>query len=418
MSAGSGPLSGIRVLDLSTLAPGPFATTLLGDLGADVITLEAPPSTRPGSGMSQLGAHGGREARRLGLNPLYRPRRSIVVNLEVQAGLDIALRLAARSDVFVEGFRPGVCERLGPGYPALSATTPGPVYCSLTGYGQTGELAQHAGHDLDDIAESGLLAAGTRDGRRPGIPVDMAADYAAGGLLAAFGIVAALAGRASTGRGVLPAPGQVGPVPRMTPQMAAEMVTAPDRVDADDGIGALVIRGAEGRFCAGAHTATLGGAGNHPAEDAGYQGPSAIYQSFTRVGAVKAVTIAAVRGAAVGAGMSLAPATDLRVLARNARLLSGFLRIGLHPGGGHFVLLSRPAGRSGGRRRDGPGGCGDRRRPGGGAGAGLGGRRRRRRRGPGDWSSPRRSPRTRPWPRCAASVWRPGRPPSAGTPRC
>ncbi|WP_308252052.1 CaiB/BaiF CoA-transferase family protein [Pseudonocardia sp. KRD291] len=166
-----------------------------------MITIEAPPSARPGSGVADLGVHGGREARRLGLNPLHRSRRSIVVNLKKPAGLDIALRLAARSDVFVEGFRPGACDRLGLGYRALSATTPGLVYCSLTGYGQDGELAQHAGHDLNYIAESGLLSVSTRPGQKPGIPLNMAADYAAGGLLAAFGILAALTGRAATGRG-------------------------------------------------------------------------------------------------------------------------------------------------------------------------------------------------------------------------
>ncbi|WP_296368678.1 MULTISPECIES: enoyl-CoA hydratase-related protein [unclassified Pseudonocardia] len=131
----------------------------------------------------------------------------------------------------------------------------------------------------------------------------------------------------------------------LTPQMAREMVDALERVDADDGIGALVIRGADGRFCAGAHTGTLDGAGADPSDDATYTGLSVIYESFTRVGAVKAFTIAAVRGAAVGAGMNLALAADMRVVSRDARLLSGFLRIGLHPGGGHFVLLSRLAGR-------------------------------------------------------------------------
>lgn len=201
MTAGTGPLAGIRVLDLSALAPGPFATMLLGDLGAEVITIEAPPAARPGSGVSDLGVHGGIQARRLGTNPLHRSRRSIVVNLKRPAGLDVAVRLAARSDVFVEGFRPGVCDRLGLGYDALSAVRPGLVYCSLTGYGQSGELAQHAGHDLNYIAEAGLLSATTRPGQRPGIPLNLAADYAAGGLLAAFGILAALAGRAATGRG-------------------------------------------------------------------------------------------------------------------------------------------------------------------------------------------------------------------------
>lgn len=199
--AGVGPLAGIRVLDLSALAPGPFATMLLGDLGADVVTVEAPPSARPGSGVSTLRVHGGVEARRRGLNPLHRSRRSIVLDLKQPAGLDVALRLAAASDVFVEGFRPGVCDRLGLGYAALSAAHPGLVYCSLTGYGQEGELALRAGHDLNYIAEAGLLSVSTRPGQRPGIPLNMAADYAAGGLLAAFGILAALTGRASTGRG-------------------------------------------------------------------------------------------------------------------------------------------------------------------------------------------------------------------------
>jgi len=131
----------------------------------------------------------------------------------------------------------------------------------------------------------------------------------------------------------------------LTPAMAREMVDTLDRVDADDSIGALVIRGAEGRFCAGAHTATLSGATSDPAGEEAYSGLSVIYESVTRVELVKAVTISAVRGAAVGAGMNLLMATDLRVISKQARLLSGFLRIGLHPGGGHFVLLARLVGR-------------------------------------------------------------------------
>jgi alpha-methylacyl-CoA racemase len=195
-----GPLTGLRVLDLCPLAPGQFTTMLLGDLGADVVTVEAPPSTREGSRIA-MPMHGGAQARRDGTNPLYRSRRSIVLNLKTPGGLDVARRLAAGSDVFVEGFRPGVCERLGLGYDTLAADNPGLVYCSLTGYGQTGELAQHAGHDLNYVAESGLLSATTRPGQRPGIPINIAADYAGGGLMAAFGILAALQGRGSTGRG-------------------------------------------------------------------------------------------------------------------------------------------------------------------------------------------------------------------------
>lgn len=195
-----GPLAGVRVLDLCPLAPGQFTTMLLGDLGADVITVEAPPAAREGSRVA-LPGHGGAQARAAGTNPLYRSRRSIVLNLKTEGGLEVARRLADDSDVFIEGFRPGVCERLGLGYQKLSESNSGLVYCSLTGYGQTGELAQHAGHDLNYVAESGLLAVTTRPGQRPGIPLNIGADYAGGALMAAFGILAALRGRDATGRG-------------------------------------------------------------------------------------------------------------------------------------------------------------------------------------------------------------------------
>lgn len=131
----------------------------------------------------------------------------------------------------------------------------------------------------------------------------------------------------------------------LTPEMAGELVEVLDGIDDDPRIGAVVIRGSGGSFCAGAHLATLAGAGTDPAGDEVYDALSTVYQSFTRLGSVRVPTIAAVRGAAVGAGLNLALAADLRVVARSARLLSGFLRIGLHPGGGHFVLLSRLAGR-------------------------------------------------------------------------
>ena len=120
----------------------------------------------------------------------------------------------------------------------------------------------------------------------------------------------------------------------LTPEMSRELVAAADQIDADDSIGALVIRGSGGSFCAGAHTTTLGNAGSDPADENTYASLSAIYAAFTRIGSVRAVTIAAVRGPAVGAGLNLALATDLRIVARTARLMSGFQRIGLHPGGG------------------------------------------------------------------------------------
>lgn len=201
MSDTAGPLCGIRVLDLSALAPGPFATMLLGDLGAEVITVEAPAAARSGSGLGELPGYGGERARRQGINPLYRSRRSLVLDLKQPQALEIALQLAQRSDVLVEGFRPGTCERLGLGYDTVAARNPAIVYCSLTGYGQSGELSMRAGHDLNYIAESGLLSATTRDGQRPGIPLNVVADFAAGGLLAAFGVLAGLLGRRASGRG-------------------------------------------------------------------------------------------------------------------------------------------------------------------------------------------------------------------------
>lgn len=201
MTAGVGPLADVRVLDLSVLAPGQFATTLLGDLGADVVTIEPPPAARAGSLLEDLPYYGGHHARRKGVNPLYRSRRSVVADLKHPGGLEVVLRLAERADVLFEGFRPGTCDRLGVGYDHVTARNPGIVYCSLTGYGQRGELAERAGHDLNYLAETGLLSTTTRPGQRPGIPVNVVADFAAGGLFAAFGVLAALQGRAITGRG-------------------------------------------------------------------------------------------------------------------------------------------------------------------------------------------------------------------------
>lgn len=131
----------------------------------------------------------------------------------------------------------------------------------------------------------------------------------------------------------------------LTPAMAALFVAACEEVERDPAIGALVVRGAGGSFCAGADVQMLTDAGADPSESVAYERISAIYGAFTRLGAVGVPTIAAARGAAVGAGLNLLLAADLRILAEDARLLSGFLRRGIHPGGGHFVLLSRSAGR-------------------------------------------------------------------------
>ena len=130
----------------------------------------------------------------------------------------------------------------------------------------------------------------------------------------------------------------------LTPQMGHELVAACEEIDADPRIGAAVVRGAGGTFCSGADRRSWN-PGVDQAEDATFRETGAVYQAFVRVGALAVPTIAAVRGAAVGAGINLMLATDLRVVASDARILAGFLRIGLHPGGGFFTISGRTAGR-------------------------------------------------------------------------
>jgi enoyl-CoA hydratase len=131
----------------------------------------------------------------------------------------------------------------------------------------------------------------------------------------------------------------------LTPAMATELIAAFDEVDGREDVGALVVRGVGKSFCAGADVQTLADAGRDPADPESYAGMGIIYDCFYRLGQVKAPTVAAVRGSAVGAGMNMLLAADLRIVARDARLICGFLKRGLHPGGGHFVILSRLVGR-------------------------------------------------------------------------
>ena len=130
----------------------------------------------------------------------------------------------------------------------------------------------------------------------------------------------------------------------LTPQMAADLVDACEEVDGNREVGAVVVTGGP-YFCAGAHRDTLAGAGADPLGEPAHSDLSVVYRSFVRVGELEPPTVAAIRGGAVGAGINLAFATDLRVVAEDARLMAGFLRIGLHPGGGFFVLSGRTAGR-------------------------------------------------------------------------
>ncbi|AFP40348.1 L-carnitine dehydratase/bile acid-inducible protein F [Mycolicibacterium smegmatis MC2 155] len=182
MTTKAGPLSKVRVVDMSRLSPGPYGSMLLADLGADVVVV--------GGGRSGLPV------------PAFgRGKEYVTLDLKNEDGRRALQALVQGADVFLEGFRPGVADRLGVGYRALSEVNPKLVYCSVTGYGQTGTLAQRAGHDINYLAVSGALGAfGPHDGP-PIPPLNTLADFAGGGMLAAFGILAALFERERSGRG-------------------------------------------------------------------------------------------------------------------------------------------------------------------------------------------------------------------------
>jgi alpha-methylacyl-CoA racemase len=188
------PLAGIRVVDLSRLLPGPYCTMLLADLGAEVLKVEAP----------GIGDYARTIMAEFGGPPLFdavnRNKKGVAVNYRHPAGREVLLRLAARADIFVETFRPGAAARWGIDYAALSANNPRIVYCSLSGYGQTGPYAGRAGHDLNFAAVGGLLALNGAAGGPPIPPGVQVADLA-GGMLAAVAILAALRGRDQTGHG-------------------------------------------------------------------------------------------------------------------------------------------------------------------------------------------------------------------------
>jgi len=189
------PLAGVRVLDLSRLLPGPYATLVLADLGAEVVKLEDPVGGDYARWMPPLaGEQSGY------FHALNRNKRSLALDLRRPEGAAALRRLARRFDVLVESFRPGVMERLGVGYEALARESPGLVLCSITGYGQTGPYRLRAGHDLDYVALAGVLALnGPPEAPRPlGIQV---ADVAGGSWPAVAGILAALVRRGATGRG-------------------------------------------------------------------------------------------------------------------------------------------------------------------------------------------------------------------------
>ena len=199
----TGPLEGVRVLDLSRLLPGGFCSLLLADFGAEVIKVEdtglgdylrwAPPYYEGGEDSA-------RSALFLALN---RNKSSVRIDLKQPEGRDVFLRLAREADVVLESFRPGVMDRLGVGYETLRAENPGLVYCAITGYGQDGPYRDRSGHDMNYLGLVGLLGL---TGERGGAPVQAAgqiADIGGGALMGAFGILAALRERDRSGEGQL-----------------------------------------------------------------------------------------------------------------------------------------------------------------------------------------------------------------------
>ncbi|MFI5394933.1 MAG: CaiB/BaiF CoA transferase family protein [Candidatus Binatia bacterium] len=190
------PLEGIRVLDLSRYAPGPYCTMLMADLGADVIVVEEPPAAA-----RRVDAAMGVSDRHKAFLAMYRNKRSVALDLKNEAMREAFFRLVDRADVVVEGFRPGVTARLGVDYETVSRRNPRVVYCSISGYGQTGPHAGLVGHDLNFISLAGVLGMIGWPGQPPAIPVNIIGDFAAGGLFPAFAILAALLARQQTGRG-------------------------------------------------------------------------------------------------------------------------------------------------------------------------------------------------------------------------
>ncbi|MCK9519251.1 MAG: CoA transferase, partial [Dehalococcoidia bacterium] len=184
-----GPLSGIKILEVAGIGPGPFCAMVLADLGAEVIRIDRAanvPSERPSRPPADL---------------LTRGRKNIAVDLKQPEAVELVLRLAEQSDALIEGFRPGVMERLGLGPDVVLGRNPRLVYGRMTGWGQEGPIAQAAGHDINYIALTGALHHIGRAGEAPVPPLNLVGDFGGGGLLLAFGILAALLERQTSGKG-------------------------------------------------------------------------------------------------------------------------------------------------------------------------------------------------------------------------
>ncbi len=185
-----GPLKGIKIIEMAGLAPGPFAAMMLADMGAEVLCIERP--APPGSPASASAPEA---------NLIHRNRRSLALDLKNPAAVDALRRLIGGADALIEGFRPGVMERLGLGPDPCLAANPKVIYGRMTGWGQEGPLAHAAGHDVNYIALTGALHAIGNVEAPPVIPLNLVGDFGGGGMYLAFGIVCALLEARQSGRG-------------------------------------------------------------------------------------------------------------------------------------------------------------------------------------------------------------------------
>jgi len=190
----SGPLAGVRVIEMEGIGPGPFCAMLLADMGAEVLQIRAARARAPQVDFDR------------GVTMTARGRQRLTLDLKAEGGAEALLDLVAGADVLIEGFRPGVMERLGVGPEPCLARNPALVYGRMTGWGQDGPLAHAAGHDINYIALTGVLAAIGEAGRGPAVPLNLVGDYGGGGMLLATGVLAALiAARAGGGGQVVDA---------------------------------------------------------------------------------------------------------------------------------------------------------------------------------------------------------------------
>ena len=184
-----GPLSGVKIVELAGIGPGPFAGMLLSDMGADIVRIDRAQQVNPAT------------FDKPNLEPLYRGRRSIGVDLKKPEGVELVLRLVEQADALFEGYRPGVTERLGLGPDTCLARNPKLVYGRMTGWGQDGPMAQAAGHDINYLALAGALAHFGRAGGKPTPPINLVGDFGGGGMFMAFGLVCGILEARASGKG-------------------------------------------------------------------------------------------------------------------------------------------------------------------------------------------------------------------------